>query len=65
MNKQQIVPLLFARKDECCGCAACEAVCHKDAIHMILDLEGFYYPVIDADKCINCGFCVNVCAFSK
>jgi len=25
------------------------------------DFEGFWYPVVDYNKCINCGLCENVC----
>ena len=46
---------------KCCGCTACYAVCHKNAITMQADCEGFKYPVIDKDKCIDCGLCCKVC----
>ena len=29
------------------------------------DEKGFLYPVIDKDKCIDCGLCVKVCDFRK
>ena len=46
---------------KCCGCTACYAVCPKNAITMQADSEGFKYPVIDKDKCIDCGLCCKVC----
>lgn len=46
---------------ECCGCAACVDICPKDAISMREDQETFRYPVIDYDKCINCGLCEKTC----
>ena len=46
---------------ECCGCAACVDVCPKDAISMREDQETFRYPVVDHDKCVNCGLCEKVC----
>lgn len=49
---------------ECCGCTACESICPKDAITMQPDALGFLYPHIDEEKCINCGLCMKVCAFS-
>lgn len=49
------------RKEDCYGCTACEATCPTDAIKMRGDHEGFMYPVVDSDKCINCDKCVRVC----
>ena len=36
-------------------------VCPKNAIKMIEDNEGFKYPKVDMNKCINCGLCRKVC----
>ena len=47
----------------CCGCSACVNVCPHDAISMQPDKLGFPYPVVDADKCVDCGLCDAVCAF--
>lgn len=55
------LPILYRRKEECCGCSACFAICSMDAISMIEDEEGFEYPLIDADKCIRCYKCLKVC----
>lgn len=41
------LPLLYKRKEECCGCTACYAICPKEAISMVEDKEGFEYPQID------------------
>ena len=46
---------------KCSGCTAFFAICHKDAITMQADSEGFKYPVIDKNKCIDCGLCCKVC----
>lgn len=54
-------PILYSRKEDCCGCTACYAVCPKGAINMIEDEEGFEYPQIDTNKCIMCYKCVRVC----
>lgn len=48
-------------KEECCGCWACVNVCPKKCITMEFDNEGFAYPKIDMDVCINCGLCEKVC----
>lgn len=50
-------------KYECCGCTACEQVCTKKAISMQPDNEGFSYPLVNKDLCVNCGLCEKVCAF--
>ena len=41
------IPVLYKRKEECCGCTACYAICPKEAISMVEDEEGFEYPQID------------------
>lgn len=53
------------QKQECCGCRACYNICPTKAIAMSPDEKGFLYPVIDNDKCIDCGLCVKVCDFRK
>lgn len=59
------LPILFKRKEECCGCTACYAVCSKDAIYMEEDDEGFAYPHVDAEKCTRCYMCLKVCPFKQ
>ncbi|MCD8231326.1 MAG: 4Fe-4S binding protein [Clostridiales bacterium] len=63
MDKQ--IPVLYNRKEECCGCTACYAVCPKEAISMVEDSEGFLYPKVDEEKCIRCYKCLSVCAFKE
>lgn len=63
-DQQERVELLKS-KELCCGCRACEQVCPKEAITMVLDDEGFSYPSIDYSRCIRCGRCVKVCSFQK
>lgn len=48
-------------KKECCGCWACVNICPKKCIVMQQDSEGFLYPHIDTNKCIECGLCIKVC----
>ena len=45
----------------CCGCAACENVCGKKAIIMKPDKEGFMYPEVNEEICVDCGLCMKVC----
>lgn len=48
-------------KVECCGCNACGDICPTHAINFNIDQEGFWYPTVDMDKCINCGLCEKTC----
>lgn len=63
--ESKIIPTLYNRKAECCGCATCYAICPKGAISMIEDEEGFEYPVIDTNKCIRCYKCIHHCPLKK
>lgn len=45
----------------CYGCSACYSTCKANAITMKEDKEGFYYPVLNDNVCINCNACVEVC----
>lgn len=58
-------PVLVSKKEYCCGCAACKAVCSTNAITMKTDEYGFEYPAIDDDKCVGCKKCVKVCAYQN
>ncbi len=50
--------------DYCYGCGVCASACHKNAISMRLDQEGFYKPIVDESACVDCGLCLKVCAFN-
>lgn len=56
---------LVKKKGDCCGCRTCEQVCPKGAIHMEADECGFLYPQIDPEKCVDCGLCLEKCAFQS
>lgn len=45
----------------CSGCSACAAICSRKAIMMVPDNEGFIRPVINANKCVECGTCEKSC----
>lgn len=49
---------------KCSGCFACYNSCPVKAIELPLNKEGFYFPVIDVNKCVNCSKCVKVCSAS-
>ena len=48
-------------KNKCCGCAACLQKCPQKCISFIEDEEGFLYPKINFNECIDCNICNNVC----
>lgn len=49
-------------RKHCTGCAACMNRCPKQCIEMLPDDKlGHLYPIIDHDKCIDCGSCQKVC----
>ncbi len=52
-------------KTDCCGCTACANICPKNCITMTPDAEGFLYPEVNKDLCINCGLCEKVCPVIK
>lgn len=50
-------------KQHCSGCGACVQACGVGAITLEQDIEGFSYPLVDENKCVNCNKCVSVCPF--
>ena len=54
---------VFDTVERCSGCAACAYVCPRDAIRLQEDEYGYRYPVIDREKCIDCGRCAATCHF--
>lgn len=45
----------------CAGCSACMSACPKQCIIMRSDKEGFLYPEVDEQECIECGMCTRIC----
>lgn len=54
---------LYSEESQCCGCSACASICPQNAISMEENNRGFLLPVIDQNKCIECGLCLKVCNF--
>ena len=48
-------------KVDCCGCNACGDICAHNAITFKTDNEGFWYPEVDKQKCVDCHLCEKVC----
>lgn len=55
------IDTVYQEKKDCTGCSRCVLACKCNAIKMIADGEGFLYPYIDQNKCVNCGLCIKVC----
>jgi NAD-dependent dihydropyrimidine dehydrogenase PreA subunit len=51
----------ITNKIDCCGCTACYNICPQRCIEMIEDKEGFLYPKVNEERCINCHLCEKVC----
>ena len=51
----------ITNKVDCCGCNACGDICGKHAISFITDNEGFWYPEVNKELCVDCGLCDKVC----
>lgn len=56
---------IYDKMENCCGCTACKSICPQNAIKMKPDTEGFLYPLINQELCIDCGICIETCAFQK
>ena len=56
-----LLGLLRERHALCTGCGACYNACPKNAITMTEDREGFLYPSINQEQCINCKKCERTC----
>lgn len=53
--------ITLASPKECCGCAACIDACSRQAIWLKEDLNGYYFPIIETEKCVECGACRQSC----
>ncbi len=51
----------LAEKNICSGCGACASACPVNCIIMKADKEGFLYPEISSDHCIECKKCQKAC----
>lgn len=45
----------------CTGCGVCISICPKKCIQFIENDEGFLYPSINHERCINCSLCTKSC----
>lgn len=63
--KHNVKRLMETKRKDCVGCHGCFAICPVHAISMERDAEGFLYPVVDEEKCVDCGACLKVCQISN
>lgn len=56
---------IIKNKNKCTGCGACYNICPNQCIEMKPDEEGFLYPNINGDSCINCNLCESICHIGK
>lgn len=54
---------LYSEEKACCGCGGCASVCPKNAILMKKNQDGFLFPEINQEECIECGLCRKTCAY--
>ena len=50
---------------KCTGCKMCGDICPVNAISYEVNEQGFWYPVVDTDKCIKCEKCIKACPVSE
>lgn len=48
-------------KTSCTGCKMCADICPSQCIQFAEDEEGFFYPTVDDERCIDCGRCLRNC----
>ena len=53
---------MIEKKQNCTGCYACYNICPKSCITMDTDKEGFWYPKVNEQRCIDCHLCEKGCA---
>ena len=50
---------------KCTGCMGCVSICPRRAIGIEESKDGFNYPVINDNLCVDCGLCKEVCHIGK
>ena len=51
----------ITEKQNCTGCSSCSNICPNYCLEMKSDSEGFWYPSLDAAKCVTCDLCKKAC----
>ena len=45
----------------CTGCQACRLICPNNCVTITGNEEGFYAPVVDQTRCMDCDLCIKCC----
>ncbi len=53
--------ITLANKNDCTGCKSCFNACRFGAISFVKKENGFEFPTINFEKCVNCGNCQKAC----
>lgn len=49
------------KREDCSGCSACQQICPQKCISLSPDNEGFLYPHVDLQRCVDCNLCEKIC----
>ena len=55
----------IVEKKDCTGCYACVNICPQQCISMEVDNEGFWYPKVDNENCVQCKLCIYCCPINQ
>lgn len=53
--------IILADETHCTACTACSNICPHQAISFKQNEEGFFFPIINSERCIECRLCTKVC----
>ena len=52
---------MIEKSSLCTACGACVQKCPRQCITLYKDENGFLYPKIQLEECVNCGLCERIC----
>ena len=55
----------ITNKKFCSGCSACFSICPQNCIELKEDEDGFLYPHVNQQLCIQCELCDKACPFKS
>lgn len=59
MKKRNVAEVI--NNELCSGCGSCSSICGYQAINMNFTSVGRLQPIIDENKCKDCGLCLKAC----